>query len=239
MKLSKLEKIAGVILLILLITSIVSYIINFGFSISSNSSDWGNFGSYLSGTMITILTIINIWLFFRLTLVVESKNNERAVRNKIYETQAIISQMRMKLYENIRPVINGVKAELFATDTCQSSKRIELEKLLLETDSSLLFCTGNNTNSFLHAQTEEVLNLMKRYDNPRMIHVDSAPLIKALNSYLYQMEYYIIMQSIKDNEVYKYITEHSDDMDSTIKCLNEISHKAFRVIQLDNVNKES
>ena len=131
-----------------MVMSIIVYVCNFEFRLSTLSSDWGNFGAYLSGTIITLLTVVNIWLFYRLTLIVEDKNSERAIKNKVYETQGVISQMRMRLYEDVRPLINEVKSNIYVNRFTQS-RLTELKKRLMEIDSSLLFRSNISSPSFL------------------------------------------------------------------------------------------
>lgn len=235
MKLKAWEKFGCIIVGVLMVMSIIVYVCNFEFRLSTLSSDWGNFGAYLSGTIITLLTVVNIWLFYRLTLIVEDKNSERAIKNKVYETQGVISQMRMKFYEDIRPLINDIKLELYAIDNCPYTKLLELKKRLLEIDSSLLFTTGINTESFMRLQTVEVLNLITTLEDPHVKHIDTDPIINALNSYLYQMEYYIVMQSIKDGDVSRYVTRHSEDMDSTIKCMMVMFQEMSNLNQRENI----
>lgn len=234
MKLNKWEKIACIFIVILIITCIILYTYNFGLNLSSDSSDWGNFGSYISGTIITLLTVINIWLVYKLTIVIEEKNGERAIKGKIYETQGVITQMRMKLYEDIRPLINEIKVDLY-TNRHTLTKLTELKKRLMEINTSFLFKHG--ANSFLRCSTEEILSDIKNIEAPRCRYRDVESLVKHLDSYLYQMEFYIIMQSIKDTDVYEYISKHQEDMDSAFRCVGDIASQALE--ELDNRNKNT
>ncbi len=236
MKLKTWEIIGCVIVGVLIVMSIIVYICNFGFRLSYNSSDWGNFGAYLSGTIMTLLTVINIWLFYRLTLIVENKNSERNTKNKIYESQGVITQMRMRLYEDVRPLINEVKSDIYVNRFTQS-RLTELKKRLMEIDSSLLFRSNISSPSFLKNNTEEVLKTIQTIESPRYRSGDEENLIKKLDGYLYQMEFYIITQSIKDADVYKYIMSNSKNIDSTLNCVCDIANQAIE--ELNRIEREN
>lgn len=226
MKLNKWEKIAGICIAGLSFVLISVYFLNFSLGLSSDSSDWGNFGSYIGGAITPLLTLFNIWLFYKLTIVVEDKNSERDIRNKIYESQGVITQMRMRLYEDVRPLINEVKSDIYVNRFTQS-RLTELKKRLMEIDSSLLFRSNISSPSFLKNNTEEVLKTIQTIESPRYRSGDEENLIRTLDSYLYQMEFYIITQSIKDADVYKYIMSNSKNIDSTLNCVCDIANKAI------------
>lgn len=132
----------------------------------------------------------------------------------------------MRLYEDVRPLINELKSDIYVNRFTQS-RLTELKKRLMEIDSSLLFRNNISSPSFLKINTEEVLLTIQAIESPRYRSGDEENLIRPLDSYLYQMEFYIITQSVKDADVYKYIMSNRKNIDSTLNCVCDIANQAI------------
>ena len=87
---------------------IVIYFVVFNGGISSTNQDWDTFIQIFNGVIMTVLTAVNIYVFYHLTVVIEDKNQERAVKEKVFEAQSVITQMRVKQYEEVRTLIYDV-----------------------------------------------------------------------------------------------------------------------------------
>lgn len=81
------------------------YFYHFNGSISQDSDSWSNFGNYINGVLMPVLTIINIYVFIKLTTEVSkleerrsenamSKENERIERGMQHEREMLLLQLR-------------------------------------------------------------------------------------------------------------------------------------------------
>ena len=59
---------------------IVIYFVVFNGGLSTANNDWDTFIQIFNGFIMTILTAVNIYVFYHLTVVIEDKNQERAVK---------------------------------------------------------------------------------------------------------------------------------------------------------------
>ena len=221
MKLSTREVAYMAIICVVLISIIVVYVFNFGFGLSSLSTDWANFGAYVSGLTVPLLTIANIYVVYKLTIAVENKNRERAIGQKMFESQVIVTQMRMRLYESMRALISEILVDLDNSNDCESKKLDKLKAKLDEVNSSILFADSTGKTSFLKEENEEVESALKQHDGIREKYFTAQNLIKKLELYQRRMELYIMKQSIRDKDITDYISENKSTIDYTLRSLSE------------------
>ena len=224
MRLTIFEKIMLLILSIGLLACIIAYICMFNGRLSNSSADWGNFGSYINGTVVPILTVINLWLFYKLTVSIENNTNERAIKAKVAEAQTLISNIRIRQYEDIRKLINDAKPNLLKGAYPHPCVH-EIRKKLMEIDSSFLYKNNNlEDDSFLFPLIEQITNDISEIEKPATRHTiqQTQDLAKHLSDYLSLMEIYIISQIIRDPETQNYITKHRNDLDSTLCCIDKV-----------------
>lgn len=72
----------GFIAIVTVIILIV-YLATFNKGVSANTSNWDLFLTLYNGIIITLLTIANIWVFYKLTIAVENRNETRRIKNKL------------------------------------------------------------------------------------------------------------------------------------------------------------
>ena len=220
-KLSTREVAYMAIICVVLISIIVVYVFNFGFGLSPLSTDWANFGAYVSGLTVPLLTIANIYVVYKLTIAVENKNRERAIGQKMFESQVIVTQMRMRLYESMRALISEILVDLDNSNDCESKKLDKLRAKLDEVNSSILFADSTGKTSFLKEENEEVKSALKQHDGIREKYFTAQNLIKKLELYQRRMELYIMKQSISDKDITYYISENKSTIDYTLRSLSE------------------
>lgn len=221
MKLSTREVAYMAIICVVLISIIVVYVFNFGFGLSSLSTDWANFGAYVSGLTVPLLTIANIYVVYKLTIAVENKNRERAIGQKMFESQVVVTQMRMRLYESMRALISEILVDLDNSNDCESKKLDKLKAKLDEVNSSILFADSTGKTSFLKEENEKVKSALKRHDGIGEKYFTAQNLIKKLELYQRRMELYIMKQSISDKDITDYISENKSTIDYTLRSLSE------------------
>ena len=121
---------------------IVIYFVVFNGGLSTANNDWDTFIQIFNGFIMTILTAVNIYVFYHLTIVIEDKNQERAVKEKVFEAQSVITQMRVKQYEEVRILIYNV-ISIIAKKNKDNGEFDLLHKKIVELDNSLLFKNSN------------------------------------------------------------------------------------------------
>ena len=192
--------------------------------LSNSSADWGNFGSYINGTVVPILTVINLWLFYKLTVSIENNTNERSIKAKVAEAQTLISNIRIRQYEDIRKLINDAKPSLLM-GAYPRPCIYEIRKKLMEIDCSFLYKDNNlEDHSFLFPLTEQITKDISNIEHnaTRYTAKQTEDLAKHLSDYLSLMEIYIISQIIRDPETQNYITAHRNELDSTLCCIDKV-----------------
>lgn len=210
---------------------VICYFHIFSDGISYKSSDWNTFLTLFNGIVISILTSANVWVFFKLTSVIENNNSERAVKNRLFEAQSIITQMRVNAYNEILPILMDIvkDAHLLQFDM---NKFVAFIKLIESNASSFLFCSNNiEEKSYLMKQTDEIA-----YFSAELIGIStlsktqSEQLIKKIIKYRQLMESYIIGQLILDSDTERYI-RNSDNVKS-------IDFSILNVSQLMQLSEE-
>lgn len=117
---------------------IVAYFSIFNGNISTNNQDWGLFIQIFNGLIMAILTAVNIYIFYKLNITIENKNQERNIKEKIDKVQSVITQLRVNQYEEIRSLITDVKVELMR-NVFNPQNIFKLQKNLWKWTN--LFCT--------------------------------------------------------------------------------------------------
>lgn len=107
------------------------YFYHFNGSISQDSSLWSNFGNYINGVLMPVLTVINIYVFIKLTTEISkleerrsenamSKENERIEREMQHEKEMLLLQLRKQELDVFIKQMNKI------FDNSSGSIRIEL-----------------------------------------------------------------------------------------------------------------
>lgn len=208
----------GIVTIISIIV-IVLYFYTFSQGISSNNSDWSLFISLFNCIIMSILTGANVWVFFKLTSAIEANNSERAVKNRLFEAQSIITQMRVNAYnkinEKIEDLINDAHYKRF-----DAEKMKNLVKLSETYATSFLFCDKSiEEKSLLMLPLNDIINFNKGINSLSDLSEDqSISLIKHLVSYRRFIETYIIGQLILDADTKGFIKdkENRESLDYSI-----------------------
>lgn len=95
----------GFIAIVTVIILIV-YLATFNKGVSANTSNWDLFLTLYNGIIITLLTIANIWVFYKLTIAVENRNETRRIKNKLNDAQKIFTELRIQEYKSLKTEIN-------------------------------------------------------------------------------------------------------------------------------------
>ena len=209
---------------------IVAYFSIFNGSISTNNQDWGLFIQIFNGLIMAILTAVNIYIFYKLNITIENKNQERNIKEKIDKVQSVITQLRVNQYEEIRSLITDVKVELMR-NVFNPQNIFKLQKKLMEMDQSFLYKSSDlGYDSFLFPVIEDILDkkdiIMNEFKNTENNKIPNyTPLIERITDFLHIVEFYIFGQMLTQKEIESYISKNIDDVDCTIRCINEFAEE--------------
>ena len=117
------------------IVLLVFYFKTFNGTISLNTDDWALFCQLANGLVIAFLTIINIAVFYKISISLD-------VKGKLFEAQSIITQMRVKQYENIRDLIKRIQVQVLQGSLVRNDVE-ELKKSFMVMDNSFLYKNDN------------------------------------------------------------------------------------------------
>lgn len=209
---------------------IVAYFSIFNGNISTNNQDWGLFIQIFNGLIMAILTAVNIYIFYKLNITIENKNQERNIKEKIDKVQSVITQLRVNQYEEIRSLITDVKVELMQ-NVFNPQNIFKLQKKLMEMDQSFLYKSSDlGYDSFLFPVIEDILDkkdiIMNEFKNTENNKIPNyTPLIERITDFLHIVEFYIFGQMLTQKEIESYISKNKDDVDCTIRCINEFAEE--------------
>jgi len=228
----------GVIIGIFQLAVIVVYFCLFNGGISSSHQDWDTFLQIFNGFVMAILTAVNIYIFYQLTVAIEDKNHTRAVKEKVFEAQSVITQMRVKKYEEVSRLMYDVIA-IIAHKALDNGEKLLLKKKLAEIDESLLFKNYKlEDTSMLSPTSAQIIADIERIENlARGVKIDS--LISNMTNYLKLMETYIIGQMLIDGDVGEYVTENKKNIDCTMSCVTQVLERTLEAIKKEEENKEA
>ena len=111
-------------------------------NLSTNTNDWQLFYQLANGTIMMVLTVFNIWIVYKISTSVEKNTSEREVKARLFEAQSIITQMRIRQYENIRDIVKKLQVKVLNGKVIQADV-YELKKALMGIDNSFLFKNDN------------------------------------------------------------------------------------------------
>jgi hypothetical protein len=207
---------------------IVIYFVIFNGEISTSNQDWDTFIQIFNGVIMTILTAVNIYVFYHLTVVIENKNQERAVKEKVFEAQSVITQMRVKQYEEVRTLIYDV-ISIIAKKKDDNGSYDLLHKKIAELDNSLLFKNYNvDDPSTLEEPSLKIIKTIQDI-KANVYGIDYDDFVTNLTSYIKFIELYIVGQMITtDKSVGNYVCRNIRNVDCTISCAAQIFDRTLK-----------
>ena len=212
------------------LTVIAAYFCVFNGTISSANQDWDTFIQIFNGLVMAILTAINIYIFYQLTVAIEDKNHKRAVKEKVFEAQSIITQMRVKKYEAVSSLIYDVIACVLQRKKDEGEQTLLMKKLA-EIDGSLLFKNYHLEDApILEGISNTVItnleNLRTNFNDTNL-----QALLSSLTAYLRLMETHIVGQMVIDKDVEAYIKDDDNNVDCTISCVRQVLEKTLEELK--------
>lgn len=215
---------------------VIAYFSIFNGAISTDHQDWDTFIQIFNGLVMTVLTAMNIYIFYKLTVVIENKNQERAVKEKVFEAQSVITQMRVRQYEEVSTLIYDVLA-CVAQRKKDNGEFTLLMKKMTEIDNSFLFKNYHlDEPSMLSSQSHAIVENYKKLTND-FNDANFESLCTSLSAYQKLMEMHIVGQMIIDNDVEAYVRDKNNNLDCTMACVKQVLEEILK--ELEKIDKES
>lgn len=212
----KMALIIGFLLCLLEVVVVVVYFI-FNGPFSLNSQDWATFNQVVNGCVMAALTGVNILIFYKISNTIEENTKNRAIKQTLFEAQLIITQMRVKRYEELSLLINEIVVDLFQNKIYEDRIK-QIKKILMNIDQSFLFQKDNfKDGSFLFSSIEDICALIEGKEDGYMDKLSDK-----LIGFKATMEMYIFGQMLREHDTMEYIKNHKGDIDSTFSCLDQI-----------------
>ena len=122
------------VIIILSITIVLSlYFYMFHNGLSSNSTSWSEFGDYINGVLTPILTILNIYVFVKLTNSISERDSVRSEREMSYQKQIVLMQFRKDEIDSFLKIMNDALVIKKETDVYELSEPVMYAMNYLET----------------------------------------------------------------------------------------------------------
>jgi hypothetical protein len=212
----------------------------FNGSISHELNDWNLFIEIFNGIITTILAIVNICAIFSINATLDSNSEKRHINNLLFEAQTILAKMRLDDYNLIKELINEIKVSIY--EKRLSSEKIELlKKKLMGMDNSFLYKSQTLQESpFLRPITEKLVvqigNFIHKVREREVEAKDEKELLHCLTLFQNIMEFYVISQLVRGNNVQQYISDNQNEMDCTISCIYDFARELNEMVEEDNKN---
>ena len=191
------------------------YLSVFNDAVSSDIQNWGLFSQIFNGVVIALLTSINIWFFYKISIAIDNNNKERSVEQRLFEAQKILTDMRVRQYEELSRIANQFKMSIIkGQENPQLLEQLKCQLRLMD-DSWLYIYDKINKPSYIHGEIKEFFegyNSMSPKDK-----------ILQITYILTIVEFYIILQINRSKGVQKYIADpkNEDYIDSTLFYINQ------------------
>lgn len=219
-----------VIIGLLEVMLVIAYFSVFNGAISTDHQDWNTFLQIFNGFVMAILTAVNIYIFYQLTVAIEDKNHTRAVKAKVFEAQSVLTQMRVKQYEEVSTAIYNVIAVIIRRKA-DNGEQESLLKKLAEIDGSLLFKNYHLTDApILQELSQQIMTGFETLAlNNNKDNMES--LLNRMTAYLRLMETYIVSQMIIDKDVEAYIRDNNNNIDCTMTCVKQVLEEILKELE--------
>lgn len=200
-------------------------------NLSTNTNDWQLFYQLANGTIMMVLTVFNIWIVYKISTSVEKNTSEREVKARLFEAQSIITQMRIRQYENIRDIVKKLQVKVLNGKVIQADV-YELKKALMGIDNSFLFKNDNIKDPIFFD------DLIKKIcdDFDKMINQEKT--YTHMSNFIIALEFYIVQQLTRDKDLKEYIQKHKGYIDSTLICMEQIEKEVLEMIEKEENDKE-
>lgn len=174
---------------------LTAYFSVFNSGVSNNANNWSSFGSYVSGLMMPILTVINIYVFIRLTTVLDEKNTKRQQNDTIqqeerkkeeiehqqklhneeleFQKRKIITEIRQDSINKLSTALDDVGMQNHTLDRMTYCTKCDIELDTFLNQKSVIFSIEENEEVYksLLALKKSVANLREIFKEEVVIMV--------------------------------------------------------------------
>ncbi len=111
----------------------------FNGELSLNSQDWAAFSTYFNGIIMPILTIINIFVFIKLTIAIDNKQTERHTKEINFQQKQILTNMRQNEIDFLVSILNEVGMQQDVAKQMIHCSKCQFTLITLMKSKQLLF----------------------------------------------------------------------------------------------------
>lgn len=187
---------------------LIVYLATFNKGVSANISNWDLFLTLYNGIIITLLTIANIWVFYKLTIAVENRNETRRIKDKLNDAQKIFTELRVQEYKSLKTEINIFFVKSFSGENIKQNKKIILS-ILMRMQNSVLFCCSND-------QSKSVLDVPISLITENIIEDMKESNYDKINRAMRLIENLIFIPPFNESATLEYVRMCQDGVDPTI-----------------------
>jgi hypothetical protein len=169
--------------------------------------------SLMNWVFVSSLTIVNIWVFYKLTTVIEKNNSQRFVENKMNDTEQLLRKLRVDDYNELRGLASSVTLALSggsAADKELKAFRLKLETMCL---SSLYSYTSAIGKSQIRAMCDDYDEFFKQ-SRPHEAVFDK------VNRIIKTIEIIIFTSQLRDNRLSDMLKQQPNHFDSTLVSID-------------------
>jgi hypothetical protein len=212
---------------------LVFYFYVFNDGLSHKTNDWNLFVLIFGGVITAILSTINIYAIIQINVAIEGNNEQRHIKNTIFEAQTILAKMRFDRYDRISHEIINIQASFYKKEIPMDSIE-NLKKMLMEMDNSFLF-RGQKLSHATISQTlghdivvqiNSIIQQVKKCGTPESHAIES--LQQLLSQFLSLLEFHIIAQLVRGLSVQNYIAKNKDNIDCAISSSYEFAEELLK-----------
>lgn len=203
------------------------YFAVFNGAVSSDIQNWSLFSQIINGVVIALLTSINIWFFYKISIAIDNSNKERSVEQRLFEAQKILTDMRIRQYEELNRLANQFKVCIYKQqEDPQLFEQLKCQLMLM--DGSWLFKNDKTDDpSFLH---DAIALFLEKYKTK-----SKEDKVLQLTNICITVEFYIILQQHRNKDVEDYIKDPKNRgyLDSTLICFDQLATEITQKMKAD------
>lgn len=204
----KLKITFGVIAFVIFIV-LEAYFVCFSNGISNQTANWELFIQICSWVTISWLTMINIWIFYRLTMAVSETERDRFVESKLSRTESAMLELRVKDYSTLRQAGAKLKEALMSGQNINEYYE-NFYRILDTMQNSILYASQDKV------QNSQIAAVFKQFVTAFKYKNSALDLIDQINRCVRTVEILIFTCQLRDERILRSLRRHPYRYDPTI-----------------------
>ena len=204
-----------IVLAIIFCIILVAYCIKFSGCISNKVDDWNLFISICNLGFSALLTGLNVWVFYKLTLLLANNESKQFVENKISRTENALMELRISDYKELRQEATNLKLAVYSKEDFKRELNVFM-KTLYSMYSSLLF-DRTYSNGYVLDSVLEYLKDVSANDD-----IQDDILIEQIDRSLKTIEVIIFSTQLRDDRIGKALRKNPNRFDPVFTTIDNL-----------------